>query len=234
MTLYQQLAGAYRDTGLSDLELAALEWLNGFYQIEHLLATRSWAIALDPEASEALRFAALVHDAERHFPGGPDGTSPLMGPDDPQYLIAHSTRTAEIVDEWLRDRPEGQDRSFRNQVRALILRHEFGGNPDEDVLQAADSLAFLSTFDWLVVEWVRSGRATAERAQLKLDWMLCRIRLQEAVALALPYYRTSSRMLEDPDIYPADLEMRRRLAGDLELLLGQKKSSGIAPAWGGD
>lgn len=229
MNIHAKLEGAYADSGLTPLELAALEWLDGFYQIEHLLATRAWVIALCADASEAVRFAALVHDAERFFPGGPDGVAPLLGPDDPDYLIKHSTRSADIVEEWLSERPECPADGFRAKVRSLILRHEFGGNHEEDVLQAADSLAFFSTFDWLVVEWVRTGRSTVHKAQRKLDWMLHRMRLQKAVAMALPYYRSASRMLADPEVFTVDLAERRELAGNLALLLGIKPT-GMSPA----
>ena len=80
-----------------------MQWLDGFYQLEHLIATRMWAIKICPEASPEVQFAALVHDAERFFPGGPSST-PSNGFDDPDYLFAHSTRSADIVEEWLRNR----------------------------------------------------------------------------------------------------------------------------------
>lgn len=228
MTIEHKLAGAYAGAQLSPLEMAALEWLDGFYQLEHLLATRAWALTLAPDASRAVRFAALVHDAERFFPGGPHGVNLPLGPADPKYLIDHSARSAQIVDDWLAGRPEGVDQAFRDQVRTLILRHEFGGDPDEDLLQAADSLAFLSTFDWLVVEWVLSGRSTLRQAQCKLDWMLCRIRVQKALTLALPDYRSASQLLASPETYPSDLAARRVMAGDLALLLGRKTNGAAA------
>jgi|GEM_PF-5892666 hypothetical protein len=62
------LRGKYADDSLSTLELAALDWLDGFYQLEHLLDARAWTIRLtDGAASPELKFAALVHDAERFF-----------------------------------------------------------------------------------------------------------------------------------------------------------------------
>lgn len=220
-----RLRGAYADARLTPLEGAAMAWLDGFYQVEHLLATRAWTLMLRPQAPLALSFAALVHDAERFFPGGPKG-GVIAGPDDPDYLMSHSARSADLVDAWLADRADVAEPGFRERVRALILRHEFGGDPEEDVLQAADSLAFLSTFDWLVVEWVRTGFATREQAQKKLDWMLCRIRVPQAVALALPHYRATSRTLANPRLTEADLARRRQLAGDVQLLLGGKNGGG--------
>ena len=90
------LFGRYADPDFTELELAALDWLDGFYQLEHLLAARDWAIQLAGKASFELKFAALTHDAERFFPGGPSGT-PQGGFDNPDYLFAHSIRSADIV-----------------------------------------------------------------------------------------------------------------------------------------
>ena len=211
--------GAYADANLTELEEAALAWLEGFYQLEHLLAARSWAIRLAGQASPELKFAALVHDAERFFPGGPSST-PQDGFDDPDYLFDHSRRSADIVDGWLDARPEAFSEVFRRRVRALILRHEIGGNTEEDILQAADSLAFLSTFDWLVVHWVKAGHYTVDGACEKLDWMMTRIRVQQAVKLALPIYSSIVQALKCPDTITVDLEARRELAGCSAYLLG--------------
>ena len=153
--------GRYANAALSPLEDDAMEWLDGFYQLEHLIATRMWAIKICPEASPEVKFAALTHDAERFFPGGPSST-PTNGFDDPDYLFAHSTRSANIVEEWLRNRTPAPDEAFIRRVRRLILRHEIGGGWEADFVQAADSLSFLETLDWITVDWVRDG-ATPSR-----------------------------------------------------------------------
>lgn len=218
--MLEQLAGRYADDDFTSLELAALDWLDGFYQLEHLLAARMWAKRLaGSDASQALKFAALVHDAERFFPGGPSST-PKDGFDNADYLFAHSTRSADIVDSWLDARSDAPDADFRRRVRALILRHELGGNAEEDVLQAADSLAFLSTFDWLVVQWVNEGHYTTKGACEKLDWMMTRIRVQEARRLALPIYAEIVATLHQPERLRVDPTERRRVAGDRRFLLG--------------
>lgn len=213
--------GCYNDPSMTALEQAATVWLDGFYQLEHLLSARAWVVRLADNASPELRFAALVHDAERFFPGGPSGT-PQNGFDDPDYLFAHSTRSADIVDRWLGDRGENIPQSFRTRVRALILRHEIGGNPEEDILQAADSLAFLSAFDWLVVEWVRNGHYTIAGVREKLDWMLTRIRIPIALTLALPYYVDIVGALANASLTDNDLADRRKIAGSRKFLMGSR------------
>lgn len=210
--------GRYADKTFTDLELAAIGWLDGFYQLEHLLAAREWAMHLAGDASPELRFAALVHDAERFFPGGPSNT-PKDGFDNPDYLFLHSTRSADIVDAWLDTRGDQLSLASRKRIRALILRHELGGNPEEDVLQAADSLSFLSTYDWLVVGWVRDGHYTVEGACEKLDWMLTRIRVPAALQLALPFYSDIVAKVKQANEIDADVSKRRALASNRAYLL---------------
>ncbi len=215
------LYGRYADVGFSTLEQDALVWLDGFYQLEHLLAAREWVVRLTAgTASEALKFAALVHDAERFFPGGPTGT-PQDGFDNADYLFAHSTRSADVVGEWLAARNEPIDPAFSRRVRALILRHEIGGDVEEDIIQAADSLAWFSSFDWLPVQWVRDGYYSVARAREKLDWMLTRMRVPAALQLALPLYAATVAALENPERMVIDTAFRRRQASDRRYLLGE-------------
>lgn len=211
--------GRYANSALSTLEQDAVRWLDGFYQLEHLLCARVWAMKLCPEASAELKFAALVHDAERFFPGGPTST-PSEGFDDPDYLFQHSLRSADLVEEWLRARRPAPDEAFVRRVRRLILRHEIGGGWEADFLQAADSLSFLETFDWLIVEWVKKGRYGKAGAREKLDWMVERIRPPLAIGPALPLYETALRALDSAQESSIDLERRREIAGSRRLLLG--------------
>ena len=211
--------GRYGNAALSPLEDAAMQWLDGFYQLEHLIATRMWAIKICPEASPEVQFAALVHDAERFFSGGPSST-PSNGFDDPDYLFAHSTRSADIVEEWLRNRSPAPNESFIRRVRRLILRHEIGGGWEADFVQAADSLSFLETLDWITVDWVRSGPYTVAQAREKLDFTVERIRPSVAVAAALPLYESAVRALDAAEDCTMDLKRRRALASSRSFLFG--------------
>jgi hypothetical protein len=206
--------------GLSPLELHAISWLDGFYQLEHLLIARRWTRWLSPAPSAALQFAALTHDAERFFPGGPSST-PQNGFSDADYLFVHSTRSADIVENWLRENAAASDEGFIRRVRALILRHEIGGDAEEDILQAADSLSFIESFDWLVVEWVQNGHFTVPEAQAKLDWMVERIRIPTAVRAALPLYVRATAALQSAQSSGMDTASRRRRAAKAEGLIGK-------------
>jgi hypothetical protein len=52
-------------------EDAAREWIAPYWNAEHLERTLAWTLRLRPEASPALRLAALTHVVERMIPGGP-------------------------------------------------------------------------------------------------------------------------------------------------------------------
>jgi hypothetical protein len=173
------------------LERRAEEWIAPYWNAEHLVRTRDWLLELDAGASEAARLAALTHDIERHFPGGPS-VDPSAPPDEPTYLREHSDRSARIVGEWLRD--QGAEELVA-EVEELVRRHEIGGTPAADLVQAADSLSFLDVNRHVTPRWVREGRATPAQARAKLDWTLARMRVGRE--LALPLYERAVAALEE-------------------------------------
>jgi hypothetical protein len=160
------------------------KWIEPYWNAKHLRRTLDWMLVLDPEASEAARIAALTHDMERHFPGGPVMDPATTLPDDAGYRTAHSERSARIVGDWLR----GEDASagLVAEVERLILAHEVGGAPDENVLQAADSLSFLEVNAELMARWFREGRCGRDRVKDQLEYMYDRIRVDRARDLARP------------------------------------------------
>jgi hypothetical protein len=178
----------------SRLERRAEAWIQPFSQAEHLARTRDWVLELDPAAGDALRLAALTHDMERHFPGGPRQDKAAKRWDDPEYLRAHAERSVRIVGDWLE--AEGADPHLRSQVRELILLHETGGTPEADVLQAADSISFLETLSDVAVSWVRTGQCGPQKAKEKHDWMFDRIRVERARDLAYPFYQHAIAAIE--------------------------------------
>jgi uncharacterized protein DUF4202 len=159
-------------------------WIEPFWNAEHLRRTLHWLLVLDPAASEASRVAALTHDMERHFPGGPRWDPGTMAPDDVGYRTAHAERSAKIVGDWLRD--EGASDDLVAAVERLVLAHEIGGAPDEDVLQAADSLSFLEVNPGVVAGWYTNGRCSRGRAAAQVEYMFKRIRIERARELAGP------------------------------------------------
>ena len=139
---------------------------------------RDWLLVLEPDASEALRLAALTHDMERHFPGGPVPDLTLPPEADVAYRREHSERSARIVGEWLRG--EGAPETTIAEVERLIRLHEVGGDHDADVLQAADSLSFLEVNVDVPYAWARRGDCDLERARAQHAWMFERIKVPAA------------------------------------------------------
>jgi hypothetical protein len=182
---------------VTPLEARALEWIAPYSQAEHLVQARDWVLVLAPDASPALRLAALTHDIERHFPGGPQQDFAVDAWDDPDYLLAHSTRSADIIQRWIEDAGEGSDREFVAEVRRLVLLHELGGDAQADLLQAADSLSFLETLHELAAGWVQRGQCSAAKADAKLRYMRDRIRIPRARELAEPLYAQAAAQLPD-------------------------------------
>jgi HD domain len=170
------------------LEERAQAWIEPYWNAEHLRRTRDWLLELDPAAAEASRLAALVHDIERHFPGGPvqDLVAWPEDEQDAEYQRLHSERSARIVADWLRG--QGADEPLVEEVERLVAAHETGGGADEDLIQAADSLSFLEVNPSVLVGWYAKGRCSRERAKAQARWMFERIRLPRARELAEPLY----------------------------------------------
>jgi hypothetical protein len=169
-----------------NLEERALLWIEPYWNAEHLVRTRDWLLELEPEAGEPLRLAALTHDIERHFPGGPQQDLAFWPAEDEDYRRLHAERSARIVSEWLR--AEGAGDELVAEVERLIRAHETGGRRDEDLLQAVDSLSFLETNASVVAGWYTSGRCSRERAKAQQRWMFERIKDERARELARPLY----------------------------------------------
>ena len=176
------------------LEEAVLDWIKPYWNARHLVRTRGWALELEAEAPEVLLIAALTHDMERHFPGGPKLDPRTMAPDDESYYRRHSERSAAIVSRWLRS--QGADEGLIKDVHDLVRLHETGGTPMADVLQAADSVSFLEVNADLMLRWTREGFVTADWARAKHRWMFERIALLRARERAEEYYQHALAALE--------------------------------------
>lgn len=178
----------------SPLIQLARDWVidNYPYNSTHLLKSLEWLDRLAPGASEAVRLATLTHDMERAF-GGPDAIPIKMS--DRAYEEAHSNRSARIVGEWLR--ANGAHAGLVRDVEALIRVHEWGGSPDANLVQAADSLSFLETNIDLMVGFAKTGKYSTPDIALKFDQMYERIHVPAARDLAHPMWETAKARLED-------------------------------------
>jgi hypothetical protein len=169
-------------------------WIAPYWNANHLERTRYWLLELEPAASAGLQLAALTHDMERHFPGGPEFDPGTMPPHHEGYSRAHCERSARIVGEWLRC--GGIDGDLVDEVERLILLHETGGDPEADLVQAADSISFLETNAELVVGWYTTGRCGPERAKAQHRHMFERIQVARARELARPFYERALELID--------------------------------------
>jgi len=172
---------------------AARDWVIQCYPYnrDHLIRALEWLDTIEPRATEAVRLATLTHDMERAFPGVDQPVMVRLV--DPDYLKAHSERSARIVGAWLRH--QGAADAFVIEVERLILAHESGGGPDADLVQAADSLSFLDTNIDLFLGFVRSGRFSVAEVRDKFNEMYERIRVPRARTLAAPLVAAASARL---------------------------------------
>ena len=177
----------------------AREWVCANYEHggKHLLQTEVWLQRLKSEASEEMLLAALTHDMERAFPG-PDSPSldPRDGVDNPVYNIAHSKRSARIVSSYLRE--QGASQKSIEEVARLIKAHEYGGDDDQNYVQAADSLSFLEVNVDIFLSWMDAGdeKWNADAVRAKFNWMYERVHIPQARDLARPLYEEAMRKLE--------------------------------------
>ncbi len=171
---------------MSDLLQRATAWMAELHpHFRHMQRTLEWAVEIDPQASEAVRIAAVTHDAERAYPEG-DWDSAVSW-NDPEYNRWHQERCAQIVAAWLHEQDAPAD--LTAEVERLVLVHEEGGFPEADVVQAADSLSFLETMVHVIAEWVQSGRAPRGNAEGKARHSL------ERISPALPHAREEAEPL---------------------------------------
>jgi hypothetical protein len=181
----------------TEIEQRAFTWIEPYSQAWHLIRARDWLVYLDPDASLEARLAVVTHDIERMFPNGPQFNKATGRWDDPHYLYAHASRSAEVVGVWLHSQPDVREQVSLAEVQRLITLHEFGGIDGADLVQAADSLSFLETLQDVVTSWVTNGECGVEQAAAKHRYMAERIRIPAARRLAEPLLEQALASLED-------------------------------------
>lgn len=184
---------------MSSLLDLAREWVidKHTFQAEHLLRSEYWLGQFAPDAPLSVQMATLTHDMERAFPGDDAPTQKYMRTaTDTTYALAHGTRSARFVSAWLTE--QGADENFIFEVSELIVVHEFGGWPQANVVQAADSVSFLEVNAPLFAGWIPTAHNgwTYERTHEKFIWMYERITVPAARKLATPLFETAMREIE--------------------------------------
>ncbi|MBP9815688.1 DUF4202 family protein [Candidatus Woesebacteria bacterium] len=185
---------------MTQLIKEAEEWISSIhYNADHLLRTGYWVTQLDPDASEELIVACVTHDVERTFsdgrvPQGSDEEGENIIWDDEVYNLWHGKRSAEFVRKFLESKKASED--FIQKVEHIIERHEMGGDPEQNLIQAADSISFLEINAARFIKNIPK-KYTKDQVKEKFDYMYNRIQIPKGKELAEPFYR---KALQDLDL----------------------------------
>ena len=141
----------------------AVEWVGPYYDSVHLFETCVWMLRLDPAVRPNPFWLRRSHTMRSvTFPAAPSTDEAAGAWDDVAYNQRHTRRSADVVCAWLREQNMAPE--FIAAAELPVLEHEFGGSPQGDLAQAADSLSFLDVNADLVAGWVANGETSMENA----------------------------------------------------------------------
>jgi hypothetical protein len=163
--------------------------------LKHFDRTVYWLLQLEPNSDEALRIAAVAHDAERAFR---DFSKEIAGQSekgflDEQHLKHHQEKGAEIIAEFLeRNDAPGE---LIERIKMLIEKHEVGGSDEQNLLKDVDSISYFENqVDHFVHE--KAKKFGGKKVREKFDWMFDRITSEEAKKIARPMYEAAIKKLD--------------------------------------
>ena len=108
--------------------------------VAHAKSTRKWILRLKPDADLALQISALAHDIERAYESDHYNKNKEKFDKYEELKRIHSKKSAKIIVELLEK--HNFDKEFILKVEHLVLKHEFGGDFESNLLMDADSLSF--------------------------------------------------------------------------------------------
>ena len=105
---------------------------------KHSKNTRAWVLRLKPEADIALQIAALGHDIERSIKELKIKRENYI--DYNEFKMAHARNSAKVLYDLLSKYDLNE--TIRYKVSNLVSHHEFGGNPEVNILKDADGISY--------------------------------------------------------------------------------------------
>ena len=83
-------------------------------------------------------------------------------------------------------------------VSDLIVVHEYGGWPEADLVQAADSVSFLEVNTQKFIDWIPTAQYgwSYAKTHAKFLWMYERITVPAARELATPLFKVAMSQVE--------------------------------------
>ena len=176
----------------------AFENASKHHSIAHLLRTAHWAKVLRPDADEAILIAAITHDIERPFRSEEDQESINQfwrenGFKGKEFIENHQKKGGKIMADFLKR--QNADQSLIDRVTHMVAHHEFGGDPDSDLIKDADSLSFFENNAERFIAGKFMSSFGKQKVKEKLKWMYERISDPKAKEIARPYYEKFSSKL---------------------------------------
>ena len=104
----------------------------------HSKNTKAWVLRLKPDADIALQIAALGHDIERSIKELKIKRENYI--DYNVFKMEHAWNSAKVLYDLLSKYELGE--AIRYKVFNLVAQHEFGGNPEANILKNADSISY--------------------------------------------------------------------------------------------
>ena len=161
-------------------------------EVKHLLRTAYWIKQLKKNADEALLISAVAHDIERAYRKEDVKKIIKSGFLSKDFLRLHQERGAEITADFLKK--QKADNKLIEKVKQLILRHEDGGNEEQNLLKDADSLSF---FECNVNKFLDKAETKGkEYVKEKFEWVYNRITSKKAKERAKPLYEDAVKKLD--------------------------------------
>ncbi len=159
-------------------------------QKSHFERAVYWIEQFIPNATEAHKIAAYSHDIERAFR---DPTK--IEPDDyldSSFLTSHQQGGANIMVKFLEENEAPIQ--IITLVAHLILKHEVGGDAEQNALMDADSVSFFETNAEMFVK-EKALIKGKQKVREKLDWMFNRISTEEHKEFTRENYEKWSKEL---------------------------------------
>jgi len=183
---------------MSELYDKVEEFVNDSFNgnVIHFERTVHWIKELKPDADEALLIAGISHDIERAFRKKGDSqeqTAVNKGFHHPEFFKSHEEIGARIIGEFLEK--EGADEHLIQRVKSLILKHEEGGDDDQNLLKDADSVSFFeNNIDHFLDAKVKE--VGKQKIKKKFYWMYKRITSEKAKQIAKDWYQKAMDRIE--------------------------------------
>jgi len=163
--------------------LKSFKKVNMDKRVKYFNRTLHWTGVLKPDASEALKIAALTYDIQDAFRQvSPFSSNHIKSTDSIDY---HQKEGAKIIKRFLEesDFPD----SIREKVYDIVAEHETGNGKEHVILRDADRINY---FENVAIRRARaSGMIPPERIKEEFQRMLNDIKTEQARQLAEPFYK---------------------------------------------